>query len=165
MDFHINKTEIHTSFHGTDGSDYGARSMIALYGAMIQFDNPTEQFRNEFPQNIRNSKNQKILVVCAGKSEQEFLEKGSSFEKTNIKLDLLVVNNELEISSTLYLLKDDFDKLVQIVQGFPRPNTYLYGTIISVGGKVLSPIKAYLEGYCEGLTTLSYLHGEEKTSG
>lgn len=138
--------------------------MVALYGAMIQFDTPNQQFRDEFPQNLRNSKNQKILAVCAGKSEQEFLEKGSSFDKTNIKLDLKVVNNELEISGTLYLLKDDFDKLVQIVQGFPRPNTYLYGTIISVGGKVSSPSKAYLEGYCEGLTTLSYLHGEEKAN-
>lgn len=162
MDFYIDKTEIHTSFHCTDGSDYRRRSMVTLHGAMIQLDMPNQQFRDEFPQNIRNSKHQKILAVCAGKSEQEFLEKGSSFEKTNIKLDLTVVNNELEISGTLYLLKDDFDKLVQIVQSFPRPSTYLYGAIISVGGKVSSTSKAYLEGYCEGLTTLSYLHGDEK---
>lgn len=160
MDFHISKTEIHASFHCTDGSDYRTRSMVTLHGAMIQFDNPNEQFRNEFPQNIRNSKNQKILAVCAGNSEQEFLKKGSSVEKTNIKLDLSVVNNELEISGTLYLLKDDFDRLVRIVEGLPRPNTYLYGTIVTIGGKVSNPSKAYIEGYCEGLTTLSYLHGE-----
>lgn len=162
MDFYINKTEIHTSFHCADGLDYRKRSMVTMYGAMMQLDAPNQQFRDEFPQNITNSKNQKILAVCAGKSEQEFLENGSSFEKTNIKLDFSVVNNELEISGTLYLLRDDFEKLVHIVQGFPRLNTYLYGTIVSIGGKVLSPTKAYLEGYCEGLTTLSYLHGEEK---
>ena len=165
MDFHISKTEIHTSFHCTDGSDYRTRSMVTLYGAMIQFDNPNEQFRNEFPQIIRNSKNQKIFAVCAGKSEQEFLAKGSSVEKTNIKLDLSVVNDELEISGTLYLLQDDFDKLVRIVERLPRPNTYLYGTIVTICGKVSSKSKAYIEGYCEGVNTLCYLHGEEKSIG
>ncbi len=161
MDFYINKTEICVSFHRPDGFNYGSRSMVKMRGSMIHLDSVNQQFTDEFPQHIKNSENQQILAVCAGESEQEFLEKGSSFEKTNIKLDLTVVDNELVISGTLYLLKDDFDRLVQVVQELPRPNTYLYAVIASIGGKVTSPSKAYIEGYCEGVRILSYLHGEK----
>lgn len=161
MDFHINKTEICISFHNSDGLNYGSRSIVKMHGSMIHFDDVNQQFRDEFPQKFKNSENQQILVVCADESEQEFLKKGSSFEKTNIKLDLTVVDNELVIGGTLYLLKDDFDRLMQVIQGLPRPNTYLYAVIVSIGGNVTSPSKAYIEGYCEGVRVLSYLHGEK----
>jgi hypothetical protein len=111
MDFYISKTEIHRSFHNTDGQDYGTRSMVTLFGSMVQFDYPNQQLREEFPKYLRNSDNQKILVVCPGESEKEFLKDGSSLEKKNIKLKFSVTKESLELvmEGTLYLLKEDFE--------------------------------------------------------
>lgn len=163
MDFYISKTETHRSFRNTDGQDYRTRSMITLFGSMVQFDYPNQQLREEFPKYLRNSDNQKILVVCAGESEKEFLKEGGSFDKKNIKLKFSVPaeSRELEIDGTLFLLKEDFDELKNLIDTLPRPNTYLYGTIVPVGGRLETPNKAYMEGYFEGIKTLSYLHGEQ----
>ena len=161
MDFYINKVEVHYAFNELDGSNYRTRNMISLFGSAAIVNYPNEELRNFFLHTKSSSESHRIDVVCPSDSEKEYLKEESSFTRKNIKLNFsLDKDRALSITGVLYLLSENYDTLIHVVSQFPKENSYLIGNIILVGGKLSSSSEAYIEGYCEGIKVLTYLHGE-----
>jgi len=161
MDFHINKVEVHYAFNELDGSNYRTRNMISLFGSVTFIDYPNEELRNLFLHTKPASESHRIDVVCPGDSEKEFLKGESSLTRKNIKLNFsLDKDRALSVTGVLYLISENYDTLIHVVSQFPKENSYLIGNIFLLGGKLSSSSEANIEGYCEGIKVLKYLHGE-----
>ena len=124
-------------------------------------DYPNEELRNFFLHTKSASEYHRIDVVCPGDSEKEYLKEESSFTRKNIKLNFSFDKDRaLSVTGVLYLLSENYDTLIHVTNNFPKENSYLIGSILLVGGKLISSSGANIEGYCEGIKVLKYLHGE-----